>query len=200
MLDHNIGYKIPAGSVLALEIHYVTTGKKEKCRISVGVKYASGKIDKHLRLSTGWKTDRSPSLRRPAYKVSADRVLPFDAIGVGLFCHMHLRGRDMTFKAHYPGGKSETLLIIPNYNFDWQMAYRWELGKKKFPRGTRLEAIAHYDNSAFNPFNPDPKATVKNGSQTFNEMMNGYVFFIDANEKLDLDIDGKTGRPKGKSK
>ena len=109
---------------------------------------------------------------------------------------MHVRGRDMTFKAHYPDGKSETLLTIPNYNFDWQLAYRWGAGKKKFPKGTRLEAVAHYDNSAFNPFNPDPKATVRDGQQTFNEMMNGFVFYVEANEKLGLEIDPKTGRAK----
>jgi thiol-disulfide isomerase/thioredoxin len=200
LLDNHIGYKIPGGSVLALEVHYVTTGKKEKCRISVGVKYASGRIDKHLRFFL--LEDKSFAIPpgAPAHKVSADRVLMHDAIGLGLFCHMHLRGRDMTFKAHYPGGRSETLLIIPNYNFDWQMAYRWEVGKKKFPKGTRLEAIARYDNSSFNPFNPDPKATVKDGLQTFHEMMNGFIFFLDANEKLGLDIDGKTGRPREKAK
>jgi hypothetical protein len=106
----------------------------------------------------------------------------------------------MTFKAHYPDGKSENLLVIPNYNFDWQMPYRWKPGTKKLPRGTRLEAIAHYDNSPFNPFNPNPKATVKDGQQTFQEMMNGFVFFVDANEKLGLDIDAKTGRAKNKAR
>ena len=58
----------------------------------------------------------------------------------------------------------------------------------------RLEAVAHYDISTFNPFNPNPKATVRDGPQTYHEMMNGFVFFVDANEKLGLDIDGKTGR------
>jgi hypothetical protein len=109
---------------------------------------------------------------------------------------MHVRGRDMTFRAHYPGGKSETLLLIPNYNFDWQTAYRWAPGKKRLPKGTRLEAVAHYDNSAFNPFNPNPRATIRFGQQTFHEMMNGFVFYMDAGEKLGLEIDGKTGRVK----
>jgi hypothetical protein len=102
----------------------------------------------------------------------------------------------MTFRAHYPDGKSETLLIIPNYNFDWQMAYRWAPGKKRLPKGTRIECLAHYDNSAFNPYNPEPKATVRDGPQTYNEMMNGFFFFTDANEKLNLTIDGKTGKAK----
>jgi thiol-disulfide isomerase/thioredoxin len=200
LLDNGVAYRIPAGSVLALEIHFVTTGKKEKCQISVGIKYASGRIDKNLRFYLLEDKTFAIPPGAPAHKVSASRVLDRDAVGLGMFCHMHLRGRDMTFKAHYPDGKSETLLVIPNYNFDWQMAYRWAPGKKKLPKGTRLEAIARYDNSAFNPFNPDPKATVKDGLQTFHEMMNGFVFFVDANEKLGLDIDGRTGRPKGKGK
>jgi hypothetical protein len=179
-----------------IQIHYVTTGKKERCRISVAFKYASGRIDKHIRfhLLEDRKLVIPPGA--PAHRVSDSRVLASDSVGLGLFCHMHLRGRDMTFKAHYPDGKSETLLVIPNYNFDWQMAYVWRPGQKKLPKGTRLEAIAHYDNSAFNPFNPNPKVTVREGQQTADEMMNGFVFFIDADEELGLDIDGKTGRPK----
>ena len=200
MLEPGVGYRIPAGSLLALEIHYVTTGKKEKCRISVGIKYASGKIDKNLQhfLFEDKKFVIPPGA--PAHKVAVSRVLPHDAFGVALFCHMHLRGRDMIFKAHYPDGKTETLLTIPNYNFGWQFPYIWAPQKKKLPRGTRLEVIAHYDNSAFNPFNPDPRATVRDGRQTFDEMMNGFVFFIDANEKLGLDIDGTTGRVKPRAR
>src|SRR5262249_40858917 len=127
-LDEGVGFKIPAGSLLVLQVHYVTTGKKEKCRISVGLKYASGTVGRHLRftLLEDKRYAIPPGAR--AHRVAATRVLAHDAVGVGLFCHMHVRGRDMTFRAHYPGGKSETLLVIPNYNFDWQMAYRWEPG------------------------------------------------------------------------
>lgn len=129
----------------------------------------------------------------PAHKVAASRILDCDAVGVGLFSHMHLRGKDMTFTAHLPGGNSETLLMIPNYSFSWQLPYRWEPGKKKLPKGTRLECVAHYDNSPFNPYNPDPKATVRNGPQTHNEMMYGFFFYTDAAEHLALQIDPKTG-------
>jgi len=94
----------------------------------------------------------------------------------------------------YPDGKKETLLLVPNYSFDWQMPYRFEPGKKRLPRGTRLECLAYYDNSAFNPFNPDPRATVREGLQTYQEMMNGFVFYTDEAEKLSLDVDPKTGQ------
>ena len=93
----------------------------------------------------------------------------------------------------YPDGKQETLLAVPNYNFDWQMSYRWPANKIKFPAGTRLDCTAHFDNSKFNPYNPDPKAAVREGQQTFQEMMYGFLFYTDDAEKLGLEIDPKTG-------
>jgi thiol-disulfide isomerase/thioredoxin len=199
-MEEGVGFKIPTGATLGLQIHFVTTGKPEKCRISVGLKYASGVVQKQLKHFLLVDTRFAIPPGEPAHAVSASRTLTHDAVGVGFFSHMHVRGKDMTFKAHYPDGKSETLLIIPNYSFDWQVPYRLEPNKVQFPKGTRFECIAHYDNSAFNPFNPNPKATVKDGPQTYNEMMNGFVFFTDANEKLNLDIEPKTGHVRTKEK
>ena len=146
------------------------------------MKYAQGVIHKRLRhtLLVDYKFAIPPGA--PAHLVSSSKVLDHDAVGIGLFTHMHVRGKDMTFLAHYPDGKTEPLLVIPNYNFNWQMPYRWEPGKVRLPKGTRLEALAHYDNSAFNPYNPDPKVVVRDGPQTHQEMMNGFVFYTDAAE------------------
>lgn len=193
-----LGYRLPRGSSLVLQIHYVTTGKPEKCRLSVGLKFASGRVDKQIKFTLLEDKKFAIPPGAPAHETRASHTLTHDALGIGMFVHMHLRGKDMTFLAHYPDGKSETLLVVPNYNFDWQIPYVWEPGSKRFPKGTRLEAVAHYDNSAFNPFNPDPKDTVKNGPYTYHEMMNGFVFYLDEAEKLGLEIDGKTGRVKGK--
>ena len=44
-----VAYRIPKGSMLALQIHYVPTGKPEKVTLSVGLKYADGKVDKSLK-------------------------------------------------------------------------------------------------------------------------------------------------------
>ena len=128
-----------------------------------------------------------------AFPITASRTLDEDAIGVGLFTHMHLRGKAMTFRAVAPGADPETLLMIPNYSFQWQLAYHFPPGKVRWTKGTRLECTALYDNSPFNPYNPDPKKTVRHGPQTWQEMMNGFVFYVGADEKLNLDIDPKTG-------
>jgi len=87
--------------------------------------------------------------------------------------HMHVRGKDMTYIAHYPDGTTETLLNVPRYDFNWQITY--ELATPKvLPKGTEVEVIAHYDNSTSNKFNPDPSKDVRWGDQTWEEMMIGF--------------------------
>ena len=38
--------------------------------------------------------------------------------------HMHYRGKSMRFDVTYPDGRKETLLQVPNYDFNWQITYR----------------------------------------------------------------------------
>lgn len=192
-LDSGVGFMIPKGSFLALQIHFVTTGKPEKCKVTVGLRYPREVIRSRLRVIQLFDTKFAIPPGAPAHKVSATKTLDSDVIGVGLFAHMHLRGKDMTFTATAPDGTCDSLLVIANYNFEWQIPYRWEPGKKRIPKGTKLECVARYDNSAFNPYNPDPKATVRNGPQTHHEMMYGFFFYTEADEKLGLRIDPKTG-------
>jgi len=48
----------------------------------------------------------------------------------------------------------------------------------KLPKGSRLHAVAHWDNSALNPLNPDPKQPVRFGLQTWDEMMVGFAAYV----------------------
>jgi hypothetical protein len=86
---------------------------------------------------------------------------------------MHLRGKAFKYVASYPDGKSEILLDVPNYDFNWQNGY--ELATpKKIPKGTRIKCTALFDNSENNIANPNPKKAVRWGDQTWEEMMIGY--------------------------
>ena len=194
MLPDGLGILIPKGSALALQIHYTPTGKPEDCKISVGFKYVAGKVQKRYRFLILKNKKFTIPPGAPHHEVSNSKTLDRDAHGIGLFAHMDLRGKDLSFLAHYPEGKDETLLVIPNYNFDWQIGYLWKDQQNFFPKGTRVEAIAHYDNSAFNPYNPDPTAHVRNGPQTYHEMMYAFFFYTYADERLNLPIDPKTGQ------
>lgn len=193
MLDEGTAFLIPAGSVLGLQIHYTTTGKPERVRLSAGLKFPRTPVHKRLYHQQVTTSQFRIAPFAPAYPVAAKRHLGFDATGVGLFTHMHVRGKDITFLARRPGSEAETLLLVPNYNFDWQQSYRWAPGTKKFPKGTEFEVLAHFDNSEFNPYNPDPKRTVGHGDQTFDEMMFGFYFYTRDDEDLNLRIDPKTG-------
>ena len=193
-LDSGMAMMIPKGSGLVLQIHYVTTGKEETDQISVGLRFPKEPIQKRIRYKIigDYKFRIPPGA--PAHPVTAQRELECDATGVGLFSHMHLRGKDSTFFAHYPDGKTETLLSLPNYSFDWQLSYVWPRGTQHFPKGTKIECSSHFDNSPFNPYNPDPKATIRNGPQTHDEMMQGFMFYTDDSEHLNLKVDPKTGK------
>ena len=65
---------------------------------------------------------------------------------------------------------SETLLSVPNYDFEWQHEYQF-YEPKRLPAGTKVHAIAWYDNSKANKSNPDPTKDVWWGDQTWEEMM-----------------------------
>ncbi len=198
-LPEGVAVRIPAGSVIGVQIHFVTTGKPEKCRMSIAFRFARSVVKQQLRFELMDDHRFQIPAGATMHPVVTSRTLKYDAIGVGLFSHMHLRGRDMTFVAHRPEQPPEKLLVIPNFNFGWQHGYQWESSKVRFPKGTRIECIAHYDNSEFNPFNPDPKVVVREGPQSFHEMINGFMFYIDANEDLQLAIDPKTGTAKPRS-
>ncbi len=87
---------------------------------------------------------------------------------------MRSRGKDFLYEALFPDGKRETLLSVPAYDFGWQSYYRLA-EPLALPKGTKILCTAHFDNSASNPANPDPSATVRWGDQTREEMMIGYV-------------------------
>lgn len=193
VLEDGIAVRAPRMYVPLLQIHFTTDGHEEKCRIALGIRYAREKVQKELHLQRISNHDFAIAAGDPHYKVTESWKTNHDIIGVGLFSHMHVRGTDMTYLAHYPDGKTETLLLVPNYSFDWQIGYAWPAGARRFPAGTRFEVVAHYDNSSFNPFNPDPKKTVREGDQTTEEMMYGFLFYTVAGEHLNLDVDPKTG-------
>jgi peroxiredoxin len=197
ILDPGTALLIPKGSVLAIQCHYVTTGKREFDRLRIGLRFPRVVVRRQLHhLQIGNTRFKIPA-HASHHHVGRGKRVPFDAEGIGLFAHMHLRGKDMRFTAVTPGGTRETLLLVPNYNFEWQQSYRWHTGKVSFTKDTRIQVDAHFDNSAFNPFNPDPEREVPFGDRTIDEMMYGFVFFLRRGEDLNLQVDATTGRALG---
>ena len=169
---------IPAGSDIVFECHYTTTGKAETDRSSVGIVLASEPPRERYVTITGISNTRFAIPPRAAHhEVKAETVIQNPVQLVWVQPHMHLRAKDYELRAVYPTGESEILLKVPVYDFNWQLGY--EFAKPlPLPKGTRLESIAHYDNSANNPYNPNPDTEVRYGPQTTDEMNVSFMGFL----------------------
>jgi hypothetical protein len=110
----------------------------------------------------------------PDHKALMTYTFRGDAILLSFMPHMHLRGTNARYELTAPDGSTQTLLSVPDYDFNWQSVYRFEK-PLRIPKGSKLTWIGHWDNSADNPRNPDPKKAVFWGLQTWDEMQNGWM-------------------------
>ena len=177
VFEPGIARLLRGNSDIVMQIHYTTNGTETKDRTTVGIIYAKQPPTK---LAAGGMALNARFLI-PANdgnaEVKATSTLSRDTTLTAMTPHMHVRGKDMTYIAHYPDGTSETLLSVPKWDFNWQITYMLAT-PKVLPKGTQLEVIAHYDNSANNKFNPDPSKDVRWGDQTWEEMMIGFFSTI----------------------
>ena len=174
VLDADEAKLLPAGSDLVLELHYTPNGKPSSDRTRVGMVFA--KHPPAWRVVTLFAYNATfvipPGMTD--YTVDGSMTLRTDAELVSIRPHMHLRGKSMEMRLVYPNGEKDTLLRVPRYDFNWQLAYQ-PATRKRLPAGTRIEATGVFDNSTNNPNNPDPKAEVRWGDQNWDEMMVGFV-------------------------
>ncbi len=174
---------IPAGADLVLEVHYTPNGKAATDRIEVGLMLAPERPAKRvITLQMDSTTFVIPPGARD-HRVTVWGTLPNDALLIGFFPHMHLRGKSFEYTLVAENGHAETLLKVPNYNFYWQLSYRLA-EPMPLKKGTKLNWIATFDNSAANPNNPDPKKAVHYGHQSWDEMMVGF-FDIAVDSSID---------------
>lgn len=97
-----------------------------------------------------------------------------DAILHNVLPHMHLLGKSVIVKMTPYGGKPMVLIDIPAWDYRWQETY-WFKEPIHVKAGTKLEILAHFDNSEANPNNPTkPPRDVTYGEQTTDEMLFGF--------------------------
>lgn len=163
---------VPAGSDLVFQMHYTTNGEPASDQASAGLVFA--KTPPQRRVITLQLNDHALLIPPGAdnFRVEVEGTLPNDALLLSLFPHMHLRGKRFEYDIVHDDGSIETLLRV-NYHFHWQLSYKLA-EPRELKAGTKLRAVAWYDNSRNNPHNPDPEQTVKWGDQTSDEMMVGF--------------------------
>ena len=170
------GRWVRKGQILRTNLHYHPNGKAQVDRTRVGLYFGKGELKKEVVAALAGTFNFSIPPQTPDYEMRGAYIVDQDINVVSLFPHMHLRGKDMMMTATYPGGRQETLLNVPVYNFDWQLFYHPK-PEILLPKGTRIDLVAHYDNSAANKRNPDPTRTVTFGEASTAEMMFGMFEF-----------------------
>jgi peroxiredoxin len=166
-----LGYHVPRGSDLVMQVHYSRSGRPEKDRTSIGLYFSKKPKAKPIEGIFLARFMKPIPAGEERFRVVMQAWVERDCTLYSAFPHMHLIGKEMTVTMTPPGAKTRTLIRITDWDFNWQETYYF---KKpiQVPAGTRFDIEAFYDNSSKNPNNPNnPPRTVNPGLQTNNEML-----------------------------
>jgi mono/diheme cytochrome c family protein len=172
-LPTGMAQSVQKGSTLVIQVHYHPSGKPESDQSSLGLTFGESPTKGVTRIIAGTRQIDIPA--GDAHYEAADSMsVPEDVDLIGIAPHAHLLCKEMKVNAQLPDGKTEQLIWIRDWDFNWQGEYRYAK-PVHLPKGTRIEMRYLYDNSVQNPHNPsDPPKRVTYGEQTTDEM--GLVF------------------------
>lgn len=169
--------KLPKGARLKFQIHYTPNGTACQEQMSMGIRFVEVEPQYEVRVAGL----ANPMMRVPPgaehYPQKAVVKSTGDVTMLSLIPHMHLRGVAAKYEIKTPDGKTLTPLDVPNYDFNWQIQYKFA-EPMTVPKGSTFTFTAWYDNSSKNPANPDPSKVVRWGQQTTDEMLLGYVEYV----------------------
>jgi hypothetical protein len=168
----NTGVYIPQGHNLSMQFHYTANGRATVDETLLGL-YMHDDPPAY----ENFTESVSGMFRIPPFAgnhaASAEYVFAEDVVVTGLRPHMHFRGKDMKLSAELPDGSITELLSVPNYSYAWQPTYALE-EPVNLPAGTMVHVTGTFDNSEYNPANPDPSKELTFGLQSWDEMFIGY--------------------------
>ncbi len=182
VLPEGVGYLLPKGADIVMQVHYYRTGHIERDQSRVGLYFNKTEKTTPLLIDSAINDKFVIPAGEEKYAVQASRRVKRDAYLLATMPHMHLLGRDMRIIAHPPTGNPIDLIWIKDWDFNWQDIYYFR--KPIFlPEGTQVSLVAHFDNSASNPANPhNPPVPVGWGDKTTDEMCIGFLYLVDAGE------------------
>lgn len=166
------GTWVAPGQTFRFQMHYTPYGKESVETTRVGLyfypKDAPPEIMRRSAVIANAGIEIPPNTAR--HEETAYITFPEKATLFTVFPHAHYRGESMAVSLKRPGSDKEELIIsLPKYDFNWQRGYDFASPIKIEP-GTKLITRYVYDNSKYNPANPDPTITVKWGEQSWEEM------------------------------
>jgi hypothetical protein len=188
IIPKGLGRRIPAGSKLVFQVHYTPNGTAAMDKSYVGLIFSKEPPKNEMLTRPIMNARFAIPPGDPSYKVESSYTFSEDGKIHALMPHMHVRGKDFQYRLTYPDGTSKVILSVPKYDFAWQSYYFFKEAVPA-PKGTRIDCVAHFDNSEQNKHNPDPKKEVRWGDQTWEEMMIGWMSYT---------FDSRAGKQAGK--
>jgi Tol biopolymer transport system component len=171
----DLAMPLPKGSDFLLQMHFHLTGKPETEKSVVGIYFADKAPERNMTgiglpalFGFGAGIDIPPGEKN--YTIQDSLTLPVDVKVYGAAAHAHYLAKEIKATATLPDGSVKPLIWIQDWDFNWQENYTY---KQSFvlPKGTRIDAMLRYDNSADNPRNPsNPPKRALFGEESFDEM------------------------------
>ena len=165
-----LAWVLEPNSDLVLQLHLHPSGKPEPVRSTVGFYFTdTTPTNTAFRINLQRYTIDIPPGAKD-YSIENRYVLPVDVSLLRILPHTHYLGKELQGYAILPDGTKQWLILIKNWDFNWQGDYRY--AEPVFlPKGTTLAMHFTYDNSAGNIHNPNqPPKRVRYGRQTTDEM------------------------------
>ncbi len=178
------GVFFPKDANFIFQIHYTANGKEATDRSRVGLYFHKAPPKYPLRMNVIGDTRFAIPPGAKDYALTSTRAITRDMLIYDIMPHSHVRGKAARMTASYPDGRTEILLNVPRWDFNWQTSYVLK-EPKLIPKGTKLIWDMTWDNSTQNPANPDATQTVKWGDQTWEEMGLGFFRYRNLDEAAD---------------
>lgn len=175
---HDQAVLIPKNSDLIFEVHYTPNGRSDIRDQSMAAFVWADAPPQHQvhtkifrKAIGGFRIPPHESHYRAEDTYYFEHDVEIDSIRP----HFHLRGKSYRLEIVERDPKTDEIigrtpiLTVPIYDPAWQRTYELTT-PLRLAAGTELLATGHFDNSPFNPNNPDPSATVLWGQQMTDEM------------------------------
>lgn len=183
LLQYPAGYakRLPAGTILHFQLHYTPNGTAVQDRTRLGVVFAKEPPRYEVQVAAAGNHRIAIPPHAENHPEKGLLPVPVNVQLLAFMPHLHVRGKSFRYELTGADGARRTLLDVPRYDFNWQLLYRLA-EPMPVAAGSRIEAHVIFDNSANNPHNPAPDKWVRWGEQTDDEMLLGYVEYVNPAE------------------
>jgi peroxiredoxin len=172
-LPAGVARRLPFGAELTAEVHYTTCGSEQTDQSEIALYLASGPQPRSAEIRRAIELDVNIPPGTDEARHVATYAFRQPATIYSLAPHMHFRGKWMRYDLLLQDGTRETLLDVPRYDFNWQLGYKLA-EPRHVPAGTWLLVTGAFDNAPQNAANPDSRARVHFGLQSWDEMFIGF--------------------------